>query len=104
MPTRPLLAMLLVAAHLYPKDARNWKQGAVLDIDAKGVSRQNFKLITYRIQGDGEICAGQEIAKKSAAGVRINRPVEYAIENRNLYIRDARGKTHKLTLTTNCAP
>ena len=98
---RVFLAILLLAACIYPKDNRAWKQGAVLDIYFKGVSRHGQKVMTYRIDGAGETCSGEEVAKKRPEGVTVNGLVEYDVENGNLYIKDSRGKTHKLKLLTN---
>jgi hypothetical protein len=96
---RMLLFGLLLAACVYSQTG-TFRQGSVLAIEGSGRlgGRGTHSLITYRIDGSGEIYNAQEIARHRIEGVEVNGRVEYDVSGSHLYIRDSRRKIHKLKL------
>ena len=103
--SRSVSRMILATALLFPWLAvarTEWREGKLVNVDAGTLTRKNGKPSPVRIfrlavdAGD-KVYEGEESGKK-APRVEVNSPIQYAIDKDHLYIKDAQGKTHKLSL------
>ena len=79
-----------------------WREGKLVNIDAATSTRKNGKplpnrIFRFAVDAGDKVYEGEESGKK-APRFEVNSPVRYAIDKDHLYIKDAQGKTHKLSL------
>lgn len=96
-----LLASALALAHA--ASPASWKDGKLLDLTVAMTALPSgkpapLKVYTFSVDGSDKIYEAQETSRK-APHVEVNSPIPYSITSDHLYIRDADGKVHKLSLT-----
>jgi hypothetical protein len=105
-----LLATLAPIACAKDKD-RVWQTGTLLDSNTQtgsrvhangyGVDSSRNDLTYYRIDSGNMIYVVTRSLRNrrdKALDVTINRPVQFAIDGADCYLRDDKGKEHKLTI------
>ena len=103
--SRSVSGMILATALLFPRPAvarTEWREGKLVNLDAGALTQKNgkpspIKMFRFAVDAGDKVYEGEESGKK-APHVEVNSPIQYAIDKDHLYIKDAQGKTHKLSL------
>jgi hypothetical protein len=95
-----LLAYAVLTIHA--ASPTNWNQGKLLDLAVSMTTLPNGnpaprKVYAYSVDGGEKVYEAQEVGRK-APHVEVNSPITYSVSRDHLFIKDADGKVHKLTL------
>ena len=103
---RSAIGTLLAAALLFPGLAAaariEWREGKLVGLDVATSPLKNGKpapirIFRFAVDAGDRVYEGEEPDKK-APPFEVNSLVQFAIDKDHLYIKDNRGKIHKLPL------
>ena len=109
---KPLLSILLLSVFAFagraPESA--WKAGVLKRVSTDAVSpttdlagkkaRHGYAVTYYFIQSGDYLYEGETLHRKKEKGfsVEVNASVKFLLTDTDLYLRDTKGKPHKLLL------